>query len=85
MNQKRAKERQLRETGMIKAAETVFCRNGYEAASMDEIAKAAQFTKRTLYQYFESKEEQICPGYQKGNGLITAGPILIPRKGSNRS
>lgn len=72
MNQKRAKERQLRETGMIKAAETVFCRNGYEAASMDEIAKAAQFTKRTLYQYFESKDELFCAVVLKGYELLAS-------------
>lgn len=39
------------------AAEKLFCEKGFDATSMDDIAKAAQFTKRTLYQYFESKED----------------------------
>lgn len=53
----REKGKQIRETAIIAAAEKVFCINGYEDASMDEIAKEAQFTKRTVYQYFESKED----------------------------
>ena len=39
------------------AAEKLFCEKGFDATSMDEIAKAAQFTKRTLYQYFANKED----------------------------
>lgn len=38
-----------------KAAETVFLRLGYIAASMDDIARAAGMSKRTLYQLFPSK------------------------------
>lgn len=54
---RREREKQIREREIISAAEKVFCLNGYEASSMDEIAREAQFTKRTLYQYFENKEE----------------------------
>ena len=54
---KREREKQIHEKEIIVAAEKVFCRYGYEDASMDEIAKMAQFTKRTVYQYFNSKEE----------------------------
>ncbi len=53
----REKGKQMRQTAIIAAAETIFCRGGYEEASMDEIAKKAQFTKRTVYQYFASKED----------------------------
>ncbi|WP_369693305.1 helix-turn-helix domain-containing protein [Acetobacterium wieringae] len=38
-------------------AEKIFGQNGFESASMDEIALEAQFTKRTLYQYFENNGE----------------------------
>lgn len=37
------------------AAETVFLRLGYIAATMDDIARAAGMSKRTLYQLFPSK------------------------------
>lgn len=73
---RKEKERQARERDMIKAAEQVFCQNGYEAAGMDEIAKEAQFTKRTLYQYFEGKEELyfavVLRGYQLLDSIQTA-------------
>jgi AcrR family transcriptional regulator len=37
------------------AAETVFLRDGYVAANMDEVARRAGMSKRTLYQYYPSK------------------------------
>lgn len=54
---KRDKEKQTHEKTILNAAEKVFCTKGYDAAGMDEIAAAARFTKRTVYQYFENKEE----------------------------
>jgi AcrR family transcriptional regulator len=51
------REKWVRESEIVAAAETVFSAKGYDSASMDEIAKAAQFTKRTLYQYFVNKED----------------------------
>lgn len=54
---RRERERRIRESEIIDAAEAVFCEKGYDNASMDEIAKKAEFTKRTLYQYFINKED----------------------------
>jgi len=54
---RRERERMMREGEIVAAAEKIFGQKGFEAASMDEIAVEAQFTKRTLYQYFENKEE----------------------------
>jgi TetR/AcrR family transcriptional regulator len=54
---RREKERQVREAEIVAAAEKVFYQKGFEGASMDEVAKMAQFTKRTIYQYFVNKEE----------------------------
>lgn len=54
---RRERERQTREAEIIAAAEKVFILKGYEDSLMDEIAKEAQYTKRTLYQYFENKDE----------------------------
>lgn len=53
----RERERQAREGEIISAAVKVFLEKGYETASMDEIAKQAHFTKRTIYQYFMNKED----------------------------
>lgn len=54
---RRERERQAREGEIVAAAEALFCEKGFDATAMDEIAAAAQFTKRTLYQYFQNKEE----------------------------
>ncbi|HYE69515.1 MAG TPA: TetR/AcrR family transcriptional regulator [Anaerovoracaceae bacterium] len=54
---KRDKEKLVHEKEILTAAEKIFCRKGYEASSMDEIAKEAQLTKRTVYQYFENKDD----------------------------
>jgi len=40
---------------LCEAAAAVFLRDGYTAASMDEVARAAGMSKRTLYQVFSSK------------------------------
>ena len=44
---------------IAKAAERLFAQKGMEATSMDEIAKAAGYSKATLYVYFQSKEELV--------------------------
>jgi AcrR family transcriptional regulator len=54
---RRERERQARGDEIVAAAEALFAAHGYAGASMDEIARAAEFTKRTVYQYFASKEE----------------------------
>jgi AcrR family transcriptional regulator len=47
-----AKRRQI-----VEGARRVFLTQGFDAASMGEIAKAAGVSKGTLYVYFENKEE----------------------------
>ena len=42
---------------LLAAAEEVFAARGYHAASIDEIAAAAGFSKGAVYSNFESKEE----------------------------
>jgi AcrR family transcriptional regulator len=54
---RREREKMAREETIVEAAERVFISKGFDDASMDEIAREAEFTKRTLYQYFSSKED----------------------------
>jgi AcrR family transcriptional regulator len=51
------RERAARRADIVSAADRVFREKGYHEASMDAIAEAAGFTKRTLYQYFDTKED----------------------------
>lgn len=54
---RREKEKLARKEAIIEAAEKLFYENGFDRVSMDQVAKEAEFTKRTLYQYFPGKEE----------------------------
>jgi AcrR family transcriptional regulator len=55
--ERKEKERLVRKNGMIDAAERVFFKKGFENSTMDDIAKEAEFTKKTIYSYFKNKEE----------------------------
>lgn len=56
MNRKE-KEIEARKQYIIDAAAKIFGRDGYDNASVNEIAKEAEFTKRTLYKYFKDKAD----------------------------
>ncbi|MDV3427846.1 MAG: TetR/AcrR family transcriptional regulator [Bacillota bacterium] len=57
VNERREKEKQIRRNDIIDAAEKVIFSKGYDSATMDDIAKEAEFSKRTVYIYFNSKEQ----------------------------
>ncbi len=44
---------------IVSAASALFMEKGIAATSMDDIAKAAGYSKATLYVYFENKEEIV--------------------------
>ncbi len=44
---------------IVSAASVLFMEKGISATSMDDIAKAAGYSKATLYVYFENKEEIV--------------------------
>jgi AcrR family transcriptional regulator len=46
-------------TNIIRAAEQLFLKKGIENTTMDNIAREADYSKATLYVYFENKEEII--------------------------
>src|SRR5215475_6298535 len=53
---RRGRERALRANEILAAARQVFLERGYARATMDDVARAAEFSKPTLYQYFENKD-----------------------------
>lgn len=54
---RKARDRRLREEDFMKAAALLFAEKGYEQTSMEDIAKAADYATGTIYRYFESKEK----------------------------
>lgn len=49
----------MKEKQILNAAEKLFNKYGYKRVSMDEIAKEAGVTKKTVYSYYSSKEELL--------------------------
>ena len=54
---RRRREKQERRCAILDAAERVFLSKSVRDATMDEIARAAELSKGTLYLYFESKDD----------------------------
>lgn len=44
---------------ILRAAEAVICRRGFDATSMDDVAAEAGFSKATLYKYVRGKSELV--------------------------
>jgi len=57
---------------LIEAAEKVFVDVGYSAASVDDIAKQAGMSKKTLYQLFEAKEDLFTAVIAERRAALTA-------------
>ncbi len=53
---RKERDRQLRKSDILTAAEHVFALNGYEKATIQDIAKEAQYATGTVYLYFKDKE-----------------------------
>jgi AcrR family transcriptional regulator len=52
-------------SSLLRAAEQVFARVGYENAQVEQIAEAAGFSKGALYAHFKSKEDLFLALYQE--------------------
>lgn len=52
---KREYNKKLKSLSILSAAEEIFLQKAYSAITVDEIAKRARVTKKTLYTYFPSK------------------------------
>src|SRR3712207_5622987 len=55
----RRERRAATRAGLLLAAESVIAERGVDAATLGEIAKAANVTKGALYHHFESKDELL--------------------------
>lgn len=55
--ERKEREKEHRREEILNAAQKVFFEKGLQAATMDEIAEAAELSKGTLYLYYKSKED----------------------------
>jgi len=72
--ERKEQEKEIRRRDIIQAAERVFFAKGPAVATMDDVAREAEFSKRTVYAYFRSKEELqfeiMLRGYRLLNGRL---------------
>ena len=59
MGRRKKEPRSVHRENIVSAASTLFMERGTAATSMDDIAKAAGYSKATLYVYFENKDEIV--------------------------
>jgi AcrR family transcriptional regulator len=57
VSERKAREKLRRKQNIIDAAEDVFFTNGFDNATMSQVALKAELSKGTLYLYFKSKDE----------------------------
>lgn len=57
--EREARRRQALRRAIIEAAEKVMIRYGYAALTMDDVAREAEISKATVYNYFRSKGELV--------------------------
>jgi AcrR family transcriptional regulator len=67
------RRRQLTREALVAAAAEVFTAKGFHAASLDEIADAAGFTRGAIYSNFGSKEELLFAVYDRLDDITLAG------------
>jgi AcrR family transcriptional regulator len=62
----RARKRQETLERIAEAGLRLFSQNGYDATTLDDIAKAAGISRRTFFYYFKSKEEILLDWQMRG-------------------
>ena len=59
MGRRKKEPKSVHRENIASAASILFTKKGIAATSMDDIAKAAKYSKATLYVYFKNKEEIV--------------------------
>jgi TetR/AcrR family transcriptional regulator len=68
--ERKEREKEHRKEEILDAAQRVFFEKGLSAATMDEIAEAAELSKGTLYLYYKSKEDMYLSVMMRGMDVL---------------
>jgi TetR/AcrR family transcriptional regulator len=70
ITERKEREREARRNAILDATEQVVKGKGFATATMDDIAKAAELAKGTVYLYYKSKEELMVGLMIRGNDIL---------------
>ncbi len=69
---RKEKEKELRRSEIIDAAEELFFSKGYDGVSMDDVAKRTELAKGTIYIYFTNKDSLFFAVVLRGALILNA-------------
>ncbi len=68
--ERREREKQQRRDAILKTAQSLFFDKGFRDTTIDDIARAAELSRGTIYLYFESKEEIYATVMEEGLDIL---------------
>jgi AcrR family transcriptional regulator len=67
------RRRELTRTALLDAAAEVFARRGFDAATLEEVAETAGYTRGAIYRNFSGKEELFFAVFERFNETVLEG------------
>src|SRR6202011_1999624 len=74
----RARKRQQTRERLTRAAMALFLERGFEATTLDDIAAAADVSRRSFFHYFESKEDVVFAWHEELSAALVAEIAVRP-------
>jgi AcrR family transcriptional regulator len=74
----RARKRQQTRERLTRAAMALFLERGFEATTLDDIAAAADISRRSFFHYFESKEDVVFAWHEASTAALIAAVAARP-------
>jgi len=68
----RERKRQQTRERLTRAAMALFLERGFEATTLDDIAAAADISRRSFFHYFESKEDVVFAWQEESTAALIA-------------
>ncbi len=72
ISERKEREKELKRSMMLEAAEALILEKGLDSLNMDEVAERAEVSKGSLYQYFNNKTDLVLGICDKATGLLNA-------------
>src|SRR5450631_1276832 len=67
---RREEEKERRRAEILDAAETLYAKTGWDAVTVDQVARSARLSRALVYVYFKDKEEILFAIGERAMGLL---------------